>query len=491
MVSMMQDNDIKIFPNEDDLCQFSALDFSRRAQEAVRLKGFFSVVLSGGNTPKLFFDALSHSDYCIKNTPWEHIRFFFGDERYLPSDDINSNYHTANAYLFSKVPVNRNNIYRIPTEFDDPKDAAIAYEKTLRQVFQMKDQGMPSFDLIYLGLGDNSHTASLMPFSDIVKYYTENPLSKTSHRLVDTLFVPETNMHRITLTPNAINNSQAIIFMVAGVKKAAAVWNVLAGDRDPLNYPSQLIHGLHEKTTWYLDKLAAEQLNYKTTLAIDIGGTSIKMMVLDSNGNPLTEYIHEPTPHPATPDAVGRLIDRMIQGLTVKFDRISAGFPGVIHQGVVMTAPNMNPAWVGFSFEAELARMTNLPTRVANDADIQGLGDISGEGVELVITLGTGIGSALFINGQLVPNLELGHHPFCDNLTYEDCLGKAALERDGATQWSENLKKAIALWQKIFNYDRLYLGGGNAHQIHFDLPESIKVSDNMEGVLGGIKLWEQ
>jgi polyphosphate glucokinase len=215
------------------------------------------------------------------------------------------------------------------------------------------------------------------------------------------------------------------------------------------------------------------------------------MMALDSKGAPLTEYVRALTPNPASVKAVCHLICEMIKSLDVKFERVSAGFPGVIRNGVIMTAVNMHSSWLGIAFQKKLQRMTGLPTRVANDADIQGLGDVSGNGVELVITLGTGVGSALFLNGKLVPNLELGHHPFRDNLTYEDLLGKAALEKLGVVKWRKNLKAAILLWQHIFNYDKLYIGGGNARKIHFKLPKSVKISDNIEGVLGGFKLWEQ
>lgn len=235
----------------------------------------------------------------------------------------------------------------------------------------------------------------------------------------------------------------------------------------------------------------SKQQTAMNTLSIDIGGTSIKMMVLDSKGLPLTNYLHELTPHPATKDSVCLLIETMIQQLKIPFDRVSAGFPGVVQHGIIMNAANMDPSWIGFPFQNELVRLTRHPALVANDADIQGLGDVSGNGVELVITLGTGVGSALFLNGHLVPNLELGHHPFQDNLTYESLLGIAGLKKYGIIKWRADLKKAIILWQQTFNCDQLYLGGGNAHQINFKLPELVKISDNIEGILGGIKLWER
>lgn len=227
-----------------------------------------------------------------------------------------------------------------------------------------------------------------------------------------------------------------------------------------------------------------------TTLAIDIGGTAIKLMVIDAKGAPLTEYLIEKTPQPATVKAVCHLLLQMIARLALPFDRISAGFPGVIKNGIIFTAVNMHPSWIGINFERELQRLTRRKARVANDADVQGYGTVSGHGVELVITLGTGLGSALFLDGKLIPNLELGHHPFSDNQTYEQKLGKAALERDGLQIWQANLKKAIPLWLQTFNCDRLYLGGGFAHKINFELPSGVILSNNVEGVLGGLKLWE-
>ena len=227
------------------------------------------------------------------------------------------------------------------------------------------------------------------------------------------------------------------------------------------------------------------------TLSIDIGGTGIKMMVLDVNGKPMTDYLRQPTPHPATVDAVCAVFSGMIGALPVKFDRVSAGFPGVVIDGIVKTAVNLHPSWVGVSLQEKLEKISNKPVRVANDADVQGLGDVSGKGLELVITLGTGVGASLYYDGVLIPNLELGHHTFMDNYSYEELLSKAYLEANGEIKWRMNLKRAIQMWAMVFNYDRLYIGGGFSHLIKFELPANVKLADNIEGVLGGIKLWEK
>ncbi|MEO0541630.1 MAG: ROK family protein [Cyanobacteria bacterium P01_A01_bin.105] len=196
-----------------------------------------------------------------------------------------------------------------------------------------------------------------------------------------------------------------------------------------------------------------------TTLAVDIGGSGIKVMLLDAQGKPLGERSRMKTPHPASPDAV---VDA-IATLAVQqdhFDRVSVGFPGVVRKGVIYTAVNLEGDWYRYNLAQALETALGQPVRVANDADIQGLGAIQGDGVELVITLGTGFGSALFVEGQLVPNLEMGHHRFRGKETYEEQLGRAALEDIGVQQWNKRLDKAIARLERLFNYDHLYIGGG-------------------------------
>jgi len=224
------------------------------------------------------------------------------------------------------------------------------------------------------------------------------------------------------------------------------------------------------------------------TLAVDIGGSGIKVIVLDKDGNPLTERSRVETPQSATPDAVIATVTELAaaQG---DFDRVSVGFPGVVRNGVTETAANLTPDWVGFDLATVLSNHWGKPVRVANDADIQGFGAISGHGVELVITLGTGMGSALFLDGNLVPNLELAHHDFRNSKTYEEQLGRAALDKVGKEKWNERLEKAIASLQSLFNYDYLYIGGGNAKKVTLDLPSNAKIISNETGLLGGIALW--
>ncbi|MEL6501413.1 MAG: ROK family protein [Cyanobacteria bacterium J06623_1] len=228
----------------------------------------------------------------------------------------------------------------------------------------------------------------------------------------------------------------------------------------------------------------SEQLR---TLAVDIGGSGIKVMVLDNDGNPLSDRDRLKTPHPAKPKKVIETILTLAN--KQEYNRVSVGFPGVVQNGVIKTAVNLHDDWLQYDLANKLEKLLSKPVKVANDADIQGFGAIANQGVELVITLGTGFGSALFINGKLVPNLEMGHHPFRKRETYEEQLGRAAFEKHGAKKWNLRLQKAIAHLDHLFNYDSLYIGGGEAKQIDFKLPDNAKIVPNVTGLLGGIRLW--
>jgi polyphosphate glucokinase len=224
------------------------------------------------------------------------------------------------------------------------------------------------------------------------------------------------------------------------------------------------------------------------TLAVDVGGTGIKAAALDDKGKMVSERQKIKTPHNATPKKVVAIIAKLANMVGVG-DRASTGFPGVVKYGVVYTAPNLGKGWNNFPLEAALKKKLNMPVRIANDADVQGLGCVSGHGDELVITLGTGFGSVLFVDGHRI-HMELGHHPFHNGKTYEDELGVRALEKKGKKKWNKLLREALDELSKTFNYDRLYIGGGNAEHINFELPANAKVVSNTEGLLGGIKLWQ-
>ncbi len=225
------------------------------------------------------------------------------------------------------------------------------------------------------------------------------------------------------------------------------------------------------------------------TLCIDVGGSGIKAIVVDGKGKALTERARIETPRPATPAACLEVIGQLVaaQG---KFDRVSIGFPGVVIDGTTHSAPNLHPDWTGYNLAGEVERLTGKPVRAANDAGVQGLGVIEGKGVEAVITLGTGMGFGLYVDGRYVPNIELAHHPFRKNKTYEERVGNAAMEKVGKKAWNKRVLEVIAQLQPILNFRVLYLGGGNSKHVHAeDLPANVRIVDNVAGLLGGIRLW--
>jgi polyphosphate glucokinase len=224
------------------------------------------------------------------------------------------------------------------------------------------------------------------------------------------------------------------------------------------------------------------------TLSIDIGGSGLKAMLLDADGKPVSERQRVPTPAIPTPDLVLKALDEMRAALP-GYDRISAGFPGVVKRGVTFTAVNLHPAWMNFPLQTELEKRWKKPARIANDASIQGYGAIHGDGVEMVITLGTGMGSSLFTRGRLCPGLELGHHPWRKK-TYEDYLGRRGLDKYGKKTWNKLLKEAIEQTSNTFNWDHLYIGGGNTKKIDFELPKDVEIVSNEAGLLGGVALWK-
>ncbi len=225
------------------------------------------------------------------------------------------------------------------------------------------------------------------------------------------------------------------------------------------------------------------------TLAIDIGGTGLKALVLDIVGTALTERARIETPKPATPESVLTTLWSLIEPLG-EYDRVSVGFPGVVVEGVTMTAPNLGTAeWRGFDLAKAISDKTRRPARVLNDAGVQGYGVIEGKGVEMILTLGTGLGCALYSDGKYVPNLELAHHPFAKGKTYEEWVGKKAYEKVGKKKWNKRVQQVINQVLPIFNPNKLYLGGGNAKKIKFELPENVVITENVAGLLGGIALW--
>src|SRR5439155_15940149 len=222
----------------------------------------------------------------------------------------------------------------------------------------------------------------------------------------------------------------------------------------------------------------------------DIGGTGIKLALLDGAGKMLGEPVRVPTPPPpVAPATLIAAIDNAAPRLGA-FDRVSVGFPGAVRGGRVLTAPHLGTEpWAGFDLQTALAKRWKKPVKVMNDADVQGFGAIRGKGVEMVLTLGTGAGTAIFDNGRIMPHLELAHHPIRGKKTYDEYVGNAALHGKGRNKWNKRVARVIGVLRRVVNFDHLYIGGGNAKQIAFALPPDVTTVPNSDGLTGGIGLW--
>jgi polyphosphate glucokinase len=245
-----------------------------------------------------------------------------------------------------------------------------------------------------------------------------------------------------------------------------------------------------------------------TTLCIDIGGTGLKASVLDAAGTMLTDRVRVPVRYPMSPRDLLDRLSAMVAPLPAH-DRVSAGFPGVVRHGKLLTAPHfvtvsgpgskvdkhLSKQWADFALAAELAKCFGAPARIINDADLQGLDATSGQGLEMVVTLGTGVGTSLLEGGVLGPHLELAHHRFRRGESYDQQLGNAARKAIGNRAWNGRVAKAIKAFDALVRFDVLYIGGGNSRHIDPDvlaaLGPKVKLIDPNAGILGGVKLWGQ
>ncbi len=226
-------------------------------------------------------------------------------------------------------------------------------------------------------------------------------------------------------------------------------------------------------------------------LAIDVGGTGLKAAVLDDDGKLVNERARVETPHPCPPKVFLDAIAELVKDFPT-YDRIAVGFPGVVRNGVILTAPNLGTEdWAGFDLGAALKKRLGHPVRIINDAEMQGMAIIAGKGLEFVLTLGTGAGTALFRDGELMPHMELAHHPIHDDKTYDEYLGNAAFEEKGKKHWNKRVEKAIGLIYTLLHYDRLYIGGGNAKHVELDVTKNVSLADNEAGIEGGAFLWKK
>lgn len=239
---------LNIFNNDKQVLAALAVHFVKIAQESISARGKFSVALSGGSSPKALYELLASAFH--DKVEWDEVHFFFGDERNVPQTDKDSNYLMAKKALFEPLEIDHSNIFPVETELG-PKEAAEKYQEEIEEFF---DDDELSFDLILLGLGDNSHTASLFPYTPVLHDRTPG---------IKEVFLQDQQVYRITMNAPLINEARHIAFLVYGEAKAIAVHHVLEDDEDIENYPAQLIEPITGEIQWFLDSDAASLLKHK------------------------------------------------------------------------------------------------------------------------------------------------------------------------------------------------------------------------------------
>jgi 6-phosphogluconolactonase len=234
---------IHVYPSVREASVAAAEFFVEAACQAVKANGRFCVALSGGNSPRKTYELLARHPYS-RRVSWKETHVFWGDERFVPQNSPLSNAGMALSVLLRRVRIPPSQVHPMPVDLP-PRQAANKYEKLLRRFFGSR---APRFDLILLGLGENGHTASLFPHTDVLRI---------RKRWVASVYSPEQKMYRLTLTAPLINQARQVIFLVFGTEKTEAVHRVLEGRRRPSEYPAQLIRPKNGRLFWFLDKNSA------------------------------------------------------------------------------------------------------------------------------------------------------------------------------------------------------------------------------------------
>ena len=244
--------DVRILTNIDAIAKRAAQDFVQSATQAVSEKGSFTVALSGGSTPKALYSLLAGDAALRSQLPWDKMYLYFGDERSVGPDHPDSNFRMATETMLSKVPIKPEQVFRIKGEYKDTEKAAQEYEQVLRTSFKIPEGQFPRFDLVFLGIGNEGHTASLFPGT--------KALHETK-RLVVRNWVGKLYTNRVTLTAPAINNAARVVFMVTGADKALSLKGILEGPYEPDQLPAQIIQPPNGKLLWLVDTVAGGMLS--------------------------------------------------------------------------------------------------------------------------------------------------------------------------------------------------------------------------------------
>jgi polyphosphate glucokinase len=229
----------------------------------------------------------------------------------------------------------------------------------------------------------------------------------------------------------------------------------------------------------------------KRILCIDMGASGLKAAIFSPSGKVLAKRVRVKTPKDRRPGKIVAALTKLVAPLD-RFDHVTIGFPGVIRDGKVITAPNFGTKdWKGFALAAAMQKKLKAPVKLLNDADVQGLAAIRGKGLELVCTLGTGLGTAWFRDGELMPHIDLAHLAMRKTDDFDVIVGDKARRKIGNHHWNRRVKKLIAVLQAVFNYDHLYLGGGNSSCVKFKLPRNVSIVSNDAGMEGGAFAWSR
>ncbi len=242
---------IEIASDSEDLARRGVDLFVAAAREAIESRGMFYTAISGGHTPARFFQLLATEPQAL-SLPWNHVHVFWVDERYVPPDSEASNYKLAADAFLSKVGIPWVNVHRIPTEYKDIGEAARAYEHTIRTVFGLRDNELPPFDLVVLGMGADGHTGSLLP--NTYATFDTDDLAYVVYAMDDTL-------NRITLTHPVLLAARRLVVLVSGAEKAQTLKEVLTSEPDEVKYPIHVLWPALERITWLVDRDAAKEIS--------------------------------------------------------------------------------------------------------------------------------------------------------------------------------------------------------------------------------------
>jgi 6-phosphogluconolactonase len=241
------EREIRILADSAAIARRAAQDFVQAAALAVREKNAFQVALAGGSTPKALYSLLVNDPALRSQVPWDKMHLFFGDERHVPPDHPDSNFRMASETMISKSPLKPEQVTRIKGEYPDAEQAALEYEKTLREYFKLKDGDYPRFDLVLAGMGSEGHTLSLFPGTKALH---------ADGRIAVRNWVGKLDTDRITLTAPAASKAAEILFMVTGADKAPALKSVLEGPYEPDQLPAQALQPKNGKLLWLVDSAA-------------------------------------------------------------------------------------------------------------------------------------------------------------------------------------------------------------------------------------------